>query len=266
MSQGIYLYCLTPGGPLPDVAGSGIDETHPLFTVTAGDFSAVVSVISLEDFAGREASERLGDVLWVAPRAIRHENIILAIMNRTTVLPVRFGSVFSSPEVLVESLEGQGVSIKEYFRTTAGKSEWTLKTFVDTKQARLALLESRFSAEKGHLSSMSPGLRYLQEQKIRAAVNVELRSRLADLSRQMTHFVRKLTPDFRERASQSQGLTDDEDEMFFQAAILVPDSERQTMIVEVDGWNADHRSMGLSLELSGPLPPYHFTPVPDAGN
>lgn len=264
MSRGIYLFCLTPGSPLQDIALRGMDEDHPLLSVAIADFSAVVSEVALEDFTGQNANERLGDVVWVAPRAIRHENVILAIMDRTTVLPVRFGSVFSSLEVLVSSLQGQRDAYMDFFRTAAGKSEWTLKAFVDTSQARPAFLAARLQAAKEQLDSLSPGMRYFQEQKIKTAVNGEIRLWLSGLSGQMTEFVRELTPDFRERACQSKELTQRDDEMFFHAAILVPDSDRQTLFDRVDAWNGDHASSGLQLELSGPLPPYHFTPVPDS--
>ena len=36
------------------------------------------------------------DLAWVAPRALRHEEVILTVMEQGPVLPVRFGTVFSS--------------------------------------------------------------------------------------------------------------------------------------------------------------------------
>ena len=57
MSTGIYLFCLTPADPLPEIAGKGIDELHPLFVETIEGVAYILSEVSLEDFSGPDAQE-----------------------------------------------------------------------------------------------------------------------------------------------------------------------------------------------------------------
>jgi hypothetical protein len=51
--------------------------------------------------------------------------------------------------------------------------------------------------------------------------------------------------------------------MFFHGAFLVPNASMEDMQRLLSDWNAAHRDAGLLLELSGPWPPYHFSPVLD---
>ncbi len=263
MSQGIYLFCLTPKNPLLKIEGMGIDESHPLCIEAIADVNAVLSAVSLEEFCGQEARERLADLAWVAPRALRHEEVIMTIMRQAPVLPVRFGSVFSSVDVLAAALERHRDALSKFFLGTAGQKEWTLKAYVDMPQARSQILETRLAAGKEQLAKLSPGIRYFQEQKIRGAVDREVTSWLKGLADDIMTSVSELSSAFSDRRLLSPELTGRGDEMFFHAALLVPDHCAEQLLRMTTEWNASHESMGLHFESSGPLPPYHFTPVLD---
>jgi hypothetical protein len=62
VNTGIYLFCLTPALPRPEIAGTGIDGLHPLFTETIGDVAAVLSEIDIEDFTGPESRQKMEDL------------------------------------------------------------------------------------------------------------------------------------------------------------------------------------------------------------
>ncbi len=127
MSTGIYLFCLTPENTLPEVVGTGIDGEHPLLVEAIGNVAAVFSEVNLEDFTGPGAQARMEDLSWIGPRALRHEEVIMAVMEQAPVLPVRFGTVFSSLEAMKETLRRHQDTLSKFFRDTAGKKEWTLK-------------------------------------------------------------------------------------------------------------------------------------------
>jgi hypothetical protein len=49
--------------------------------------------------------------------------------------------------------------------------------------------------------------------------------------------------------------------MFFHGALLLPDASMEILEGMANEWNKRHEAQGLSVELSGPWPPYHFAPV-----
>jgi len=261
MSMGIYLFCLIPAGPLSEIAGKGIDGDHPLFVEPIGNVAAVFSEIDLEDFSGPAAREKMENLAWVAPRALRHEEVILCVMEKGPVLPVRFGTVFSSPAAAAEPLRQRQDVLEKYFRDIAGKKEWTLKGYADRPRAKARLTVARLAAEKEQLAGLSPGKRYFLEQKIKGAVDKEVAVWLKEMERDILRAAREASAGFSECRLQSQGVTGRDEEMFFNGALLVADGSATVLQGITNEWNTRHEDQGLQIELSGPWPPYHFAPV-----
>lgn len=261
MSSGVYLFCLTPGTPLPELAGTGIDGLSPLVAEPVAGVVAITAAVSLEDFRGPEARARLADLAWVAPRARRHEEVILSILRQAPVLPVRFGSVFSGLAALAAALEPHRAALAGFFLETAGQQEWALKAYVDLPAARARLLATRLATEQAQLAGLPPGKRYFQEQKIKTQVDLEMRAWLRGVTDEITALVAPVSTTTAAGRLLAADLTGRADEMIYHAALLVrvEDVERLHGLTAV--WNAGHASLGLQLEASGPWPPYHFTPV-----
>jgi hypothetical protein len=261
MSLGIYLFCLTPAVPRPEIAGTGIDGEHPLFIEVIGEVAAVLAEVNIEDFSGPEAQEKMEDLKWVAPRALRHEEVVLSAMEQGPVLPVRFGTVFSSLAAAAEPLRQRQDVLMKFFQDTIDKKEWTLKGYVGRPQARARMTAARLAAEKEQLAGLSPGKRYFLEQKIKGAVDKDVAIWLKEMERDILSVVKKMSVGFSECRLQSQDVTDRDEEMFFHGALLVPDASMADLQRLLSDWNAAHQDAGLLLELSGPWPPYHFAPT-----
>ena len=131
-----------------------------LFIEVIGEVAAVLAEVNIEDFSGPEAQEKMEDLKWVAPRALRHEEVVLSAMEQGPVLPVRFGTVFSSLAAAAEPLRQRQDVLMKFFQDTIDKKEWTLKGYVDRPQARARMTAARLAAEKEQLAGLSPGKRY----------------------------------------------------------------------------------------------------------
>ncbi|MFA5179694.1 MAG: GvpL/GvpF family gas vesicle protein [Syntrophales bacterium] len=259
-SRGIYLFCLTPAASLLEAAGTGIDGEHPLFVEVVGDIAAVLSAVELDEFSGPGAKEKMENLAWMAPRALRHEEVIMAAMDQGAVLPVRFGTVFSSLTALEEPLRQRREVLKKFFHDVAGKQEWTLKGYVNLSQARARVTAARLAAEKEQLARLSPGKRYFFEQKIKGAVDKATTSWIKGMGEEIGKLAKEASVSVSECRLQSREVTGRDDEMFFYGALLVPDESMDILERTTDEWNKQHESQGLQVELSGPWPPYHFTP------
>ena len=259
MSLGIYLFCLIPTAPARKIAGKGIDGEHPLVIESIGDVAAIFSEVNLEDFSGPEARNNLENLAWVAPRALRHEEVVLAAMEQGLVLPVRFGTVFSSLGAIEPLRRCQDI-FAEFFRDIAGKREWTLKGYADLPRVRAQLAEVRLAEQKERLAELSPGKRYFLEQKIKGAVDRDMTSWLKETERDIVSLVREVSDRFSSCRLQSREVTGKDEEMFFHSALLVPDRSATIMQSLTHEWNERREALGLRMELSGPWPPYHFAP------
>jgi len=261
MTPGLYLFCLAPASPPPVISGVGIDGEHPLFVEIIGEVAAVMAAVDLDDFSGPAAQAKITDLAWVAPRALRHEEVVMAVMAQGPVLPVRFNTVFSSLAAAVAPLQQRQDVLTTFFRETAGTEEWILKAFVNLPQARARLTAARLETEKEQLEGLAPGKRYFFEQKIKGIVEKETSSWVTGVGREIEALAQGASAEFSKCRVQSREVTGRDEEMFFHGALLVAGNSLERLEAAVAAWNGKQETEGIQLELSGPWPPYHFAPA-----
>lgn len=260
MQKAIYLFCVARSDLLQAVEGRGVDGQNPLFLQSFLDIVAVVSLISLEEFLGPLAESRMQDLSWVGPRACRHEEVVEEAMRHSPVLPLRLGTIFSSLESLEKRLQEYHGAISEFLAQVMDKEEWAVKGLLDRAKAKEEILPIILAKEAGRLASLSPGMRYFQEQRILAGVEKELNSWLREVCKGVANDLSQYAQDFCERRVLSREATGENWEMLLNWAFLVPRSTVVDFQARVDRANADHARRGLAFELSGPWPPYSFSP------
>ena len=108
----------------------------PNATANDAALAAVVIPVPRTMFTGADAELRLADVQWLAPRAAAHEAVVLAAGARATVLPLRFGAVFSSAHALDATLTAARGIITEFLAAHRNAAELTLRVEVDLAAVR----------------------------------------------------------------------------------------------------------------------------------
>lgn len=258
MEEGIYLFCMAQSGLLPALSGTGVDGQYPLFQHPFQNITAVLSRISLKDFCGPAAETKMQDLSWMGPRALRHQEVVQEVMGHSAVLPARFGTLFSSIETLERSLEKQYEAIRQFLDQVADKAEWAVKGLIDKKKISEDLLSALLAKEEGQLSSLPPGKRYFQEQRLRGSLEKELNRWVKEVSQKVAKELSQYASDFCERKVLSRAATGDDWDMVFNWAFLVPQKAQADFSTRIDQANAEFAKEGLVIMLSGPWPPYSF--------
>jgi len=255
-----YLYCLVPAAADPPAAFTGIDGRAPVLVEKFPETAAVCCETARDEFFGADAEKNLQDLAWVGPRALRHEEVILACCRRGPVLPVRFGTVFSGREQMRNTLERHQQKIAEFFRRIAGKEEWTVKGLVNRPAARSYFMTQKIAAGSEDLQDLSPGKRYFAAQRLKMAADKELQSWLREGAAAAVHRLRNVAVDFSPRRLLGREVAGGEEEMFFNGAFLIDKNYLGRMEETVQALNEEGQNRGVHYELSGPWPPYSFTP------
>jgi hypothetical protein len=264
MRNAVYLFCIARSSLLPAIEGTGLDDQSPLFLHSCMDITAVASFVGLEEFCGPAAESGLQDISWVAPRACRHEEVVEQVMRCSPVLPVRFGTIFSSLESLEKRLCEHHDRISGFLDEVAGKEEWAVKGLLDRTKAREDIRRALLAVEAECLDAMSPGMRYLHEQRIMADAEKELRAWLTEVTKEIVHDLNCYAVSFRERMVLSRDAVGDDRDMLLNWAFLVPPSCAEYLRARINRANSDHFDRGLAFMLSGPWPPYSFSPSLEA--
>jgi len=263
MPEVYYLFCLISADRIPPLEGRGIDGEHPLFIESVQEIAAVLCQVPLDMFSGPDAEARCKDLAWIGPRACRHEEVIVAARRHVPVLPVRFGTVFSTLDLLAAALERHGERIAGFLKQVAGSDEWTVKGLLDRRKAREAITKDRLIEEAAALADLSPGKKYFMEQRLKSAAEKDLRLRLRDLTKDVVKSLSTVTVDYSQRRLLSPEMTGGEEEMFFNGAFLVPRPSLEELYAVIAKLNGRYEPQGQRFDLSGPWPPYSFAPALD---
>ncbi len=254
---GLYVFCVTRAVvPLP--AGPGLTAETELTRVCHGELAAVACRVALAEWTGPEAEARLRELSWLGPRAVRHEAVIELVMASGPVLPLRFGSLFSSAASVQAWLAAEAAAIEGFFAESAQLEEWSLKGWLEVARAEAALLatDPRFKALPA-----SPGARYLLEQKLRQEISRSVRSWARSVEQRLLTELHGLLACSRGLRSLSGEVSGRDEEVMFHQALLVPRLRRQELFDRVTALSTDLQERGLSLELTGPWPLYSFAPT-----
>lgn len=260
-TKGIYLYCFAHSALLPPVQGTGIDGTETLFSTGFKDLVAVASPVLLDEFCGNSAESRMQDLSWVGPRACRHEDVVERVMLHSPCLPVRFGTIFRTVKGIGDRMKRHYVPIMKFMGRVSGKEEWAVKGILDGTQARRDLFAENLAREKKRLDGLSAGMRYLEEKRIANKVEAELKVRIEKERASLAKALEGFAAEFSERKVFPLDASGEETPVpVWNFAFLVPRAACRDFRAQIDRWNARPDRTGLNCELSGPWPPYSFSP------
>jgi hypothetical protein len=261
MGKAIYLFCLARPALLPELQMAGLDPDTPIFKEDLSNVTAVLCEVPLDEFSGPSAETRLQDLAWVGPRAVRHGEVIEHATQYSPVLPARFGTLFSSIESLRRLVKSNLAQINDFLDWVTDKDEWAVKVLLSRAEVRDRLVSEKFADQSEVLATLSQGMRYFKEQQIKAAVEKEIGSSMKAILKAATIQLTESSADWHRREVVFRAQEGSEVETVANWAFLVDRTNEEDFKSQVYRANAEYSSFGLSFELSGPWPPYSFTPA-----
>ncbi|HEY0839808.1 MAG TPA: GvpL/GvpF family gas vesicle protein [Vulgatibacter sp.] len=256
----LYVYGFVPAGHEAEISSPGIDGSADVTALPLGEIAALVSPLAVEDLVDAEGNDRALDMDWVAPRALRHEQVVEEVMRRSPVLPLTFGVVFSSEQALSEAVGPHQRRISEFLDFIADKQEWAVKVYADAGKVREYLEHSQGMRERLERPPESPGARYFHQKRLVRDLDrlaVDERRDAADRIRQ------ELAPDAIEVKSlrlSPRELTGRQDDMVMNSAFLEQADDVESFTERVRRLADEYEPRGFTIEATGPWPPYSFSP------
>jgi len=257
MSQtGVYLY----GFAIPDhvrgFAHPGHDEIGAVCVLEVEGLAVIVSSVCPAEFELALSADP-PDPKWIVPRAVHHERVLQAVLARSPVLPTRFGCVFASAPALEAVTRQHLVLIGRFLSEVANQEEWTLKAFLDEKQAVEALLRTDPTlSERFRKLPAARGARYFLEKKLREEAHS--RAIRAGKAAALRLYRAIDQAGVGVRTLPASGDEPSVHPLLLKLALLIPRGKLLEIVGAAE--QAAAESVPLVVETSGPLPPYHFCP------
>jgi hypothetical protein len=258
--RALYVYGVVPDTAADDIFADvrGIDPTERVVLVNDGGVAAIASAVQLDEFGEEVLQEKLRDPRWLAEKARAHDDVLAAALQRTTVLPFRFGAIYRDDRQIVELLRRRAD-----FRSTLSRLEGAVELGVRAS-VDVGVVEERLAAGPPGAAEASAGRAYMQRKQRARELN-EAVDRFATECAQASHDrLGALARDARLNPVRQSDDPDDPRRVILNGAYLVDHSAEPRFRESLDQLSRDHSADGVAYELTGPWPPYNFAEEDEA--
>jgi hypothetical protein len=241
-AEGKYVYCIIRSeeplnfGPL----GLGPEPTD-VHTVRYRDISAVVSntPIVVQD-PTRE-------------NVLAHQRVNETVMQKHTVIPMSFGTVFKTDDDIMELLRSAYEAFSDVLNKMSGKFEYGLKVLWDREQMIREIEDEDEDIRrlKGEISSQK-GSTYFARMQYGRLIDAALQSR-------SERYVTEIFDALRDVSVASRSNKPIGDRMIMNAAFLVARQMEQAFDSRVMEIGQQYEK--LTFKYTGPWPPYNFVNI-----
>ncbi len=250
--SGWYVYGLTWARAAGDLHGvEGIDGV-PTELVTVGSLAAVVSRLAGSRPWGADDRGEV-DLEALAPRARRHESVLERILDWGAVLPLRFGVLYPDLYAVEDMLRVRGPALAESLQRVEGHCEWGLTVTAGADRSGAGATDGADGAEDGAAPEGRDYLMSRREERETAARRAEeAAAAAAGLHRRLCELASDAVVERPGGATRKQNVV-------LRASYLVAASSAGSFYAAAEeGLGASYPQLGLTGELTGPWPPYHF--------
>lgn len=242
MASGIYVYGIVETGALhPGVTADGVAGTPPAL-LAVGGLTAIVCGVDVAEFEGAALERNAATPGWLEQKVRAHEAVLEDALERAVVVPMRFGSIFSSPEGLHRILTEHADEFGAALARVRGRTEWGVKLHADT--ARVVEAFSGASTEAGS------GRGYLEQKK----TQLDAGNRAAQAAAEVAAGTHESLTELADEAVALAGRGHE----VLNGAYLVPHDGREAFMRRVEDLQSRHGD-AFTFEVTGPWPPYNFT-------
>lgn len=269
-SRGWYLYgiiqtehdvgiSLSLPNRLPDRdTSTGAATSEPVRLLVEGDLAAIVREVTLVPSEDGKLGMGLRTAQQLEALVLEHNDLIAAVHRQRTILPSKFGCVYTQEDDLRHTLRRQQESLLDQLHRLENCDEWGVHVYAEPSlvRERLARNDPRVRRVEDELATATPGKAYMLRRQL-ANLLVEVTGQsLANLARVALDELARHATDVSLLAHQRQTAKLDEESEILRASFLVRRPESTSFLDAIQTFSEGNE--GLRCEYSGPWPPYSF--------
>ena len=257
----LWAYCVLKADDPhpPDLVG--VDPREPVERLEAGGLAVLVSRVPSAEFGAEPLRLNLNDLAWLERVARAHEAVLDRALAEGTIVPLRMCTIYQTGDSVRRMLEQERTSFFEALSALDDRFEWAVKVLIDSRRLLDAVHAENEGAdfqsdgpERGEGSSYM--LRRRSERAARESAATIARGVADDVHGRLAAWAIDATSS----PPQNRDLSGHSGEMVLNAAYLVQRSRTDELRGLVAELEDRHRGLGVTIELTGPWPPYNFIP------
>lgn len=246
----------------------GMSEGYAVYGITEGGVQALISQVSLEEFGAQAFQDNMEDMAWLEQHVCQHEAVLEHMMVQATIVPMRFGTLYSSETGVHTMLATHQDAFLALLKRLKGRREWGVKVYADMPTLRVQVCQNhpRILALTAEINTQTAGLAHFlkkrREKLVLEEVEAHIRAWVSSCHEALRIHAEAhaWSPVQEARSSHTQRLA-------MNVAYLVPRAQEAAFREALAACQAKIEKE-FHLDLTGPWPPYSFVnlePAPSHG-
>jgi hypothetical protein len=254
-----YVYGVVAASIETATAPKGIDG-GTVSLIPSGDFAALSTSVSADDYAPDKVETLTGDVDWVSERATAHDRVLTWASDVGAVIPFPMWTLFSDAKGVSSMLAKRMNELRRTFDRVRDGREFIVRVYVQSAvlKGHLAEHSAELTSLEAQAANATPGQKYLLERKIE-----NLRK---DAGRDLTGKVANEIHDALSAAAMetvreqpvNSGAPREQGRAILNASFLVAPTRVVDFQRELTAMVNKYEPSGFKFDFTGPWPPYHF--------
>jgi hypothetical protein len=257
-NTGILIYCIIQEFDEKLSEIRGLDESNRLYAIKSGPLTAIVSDVNLEEYGEDKMAENGENIEWLKEKATMFMEVILKVMDMTSVIPMKFLTIFLSEHRVMEILRENHEDFQETFRRISGHDEFGVKIYCDERKYRESVLSEEIRDFDNSLAGKPKGAAFFLRKKFETELDEKIRNRIYGISSQFAEKLSALTSDMKINKNLVKEITGIEIPMILNCAYLVKHDQKEAFAGRIEEFLRNFGSGGFYADLTGPWPPYSF--------
>lgn len=255
----VYAYGVVAADVAGDRLPTGLDGRR-VELADADGFRVLITRVPAAEYDPDTIARRSGDVTWLSPRAMAHDQVLTSAQEGGGVVPFPMFTMFGSAAALTASLASRGESLRAILRRVAGADEFGIR--VHRREERMLAgiheLDPALARLRADAAAASPGQRYLLERKLAEQAKASVRAVSQRLAAEIFEELRGLSRDALARPLTPDPARASDATLVLNGAFLVDRARVDAFRAAVGARMRTHEAHGLEFDFTGPWPPYNF--------
>ncbi|HJQ11122.1 MAG TPA: GvpL/GvpF family gas vesicle protein [Gemmatimonadaceae bacterium] len=254
-----YVYGVVPASINTATAPKGI-EKGSVNVIPNGDYAALATSVSADDYAPARVEALTADVDWVSERATAHDRVLTWASDNAAVIPFPMWTLFRDAKAVKSMLRKRSEELRGTFARLGNGREFIVRVYVqasalkenlDTHVSELRQLEQE-------AATASPGQKYLLQRKMEEVRKGAGRDVASKAAVEIFDSLRERSMETVREQPVNSGAPREQGRAILNASFLVDPTrlvEFQRALTDMVG---KYESSGFKFDFTGPWPAYHF--------
>ena len=247
----LWTYGVMPGRQSAPAGVEGL-EGRPVAALRHRDLAVLVTELPADPFTGAELDRRLEDLPTLGRLAREHDAVLEAALMAGDVVPFRMCTLFRTARAVHDMLDVEYPRLTAALARLRGTAEWGVKAYA--------------VPHAGDAPAPRPasGIEYLARRRAQRDAAEATRDAVESAAAEIHAELAQRAINAALGSPQDRRLSGRDDEMVLNGAYLVARDAAPGFAAIVERLRGRYADDGVSLELTGPWPPYHFVGAPSS--